>query len=78
MTKQSVPAVIPVRSCWRQLYFSLPPPPSISMHIVRYGHLEVVKYLIEIQGCSTGCTSDTGRTPLHYACWCVFSLQSYI
>ena len=37
-------------------------------HIVRYGHLEVMKYLIEVQGCSAGCTDNGGRTPLHYAC----------
>ena len=36
--------------------------------IVRYGKLEVVKYLIEVQGCSTDCTDIDGSTPLHYAC----------
>ena len=38
-------------------------------HIVRSGCLELVKYLIEVQGCSAGCTEDDGETPLHYACW---------
>ena len=38
-------------------------------HIARWGHLEVVKYLIEVQGCSAGCTDNFGRTPLHRACW---------
>ena len=39
-----------------------------SSHIVRYGKLEVVKYLIEVEGCSTGCTDESGQTPLHRAC----------
>ena len=34
----------------------------------RWGRLEVVKYLIEAQGCSAGCTDKKGRTPLHRAC----------
>ena len=33
----------------------------------RYGKLEIVKYLIEVQGCSAGCTDNSGQTPLHYA-----------
>ena len=37
--------------------------------IVRSSELEVVKYLIEAQGCSTDCTDEDGRTPLHHACW---------
>ena len=41
---------------------------SISTHIVRAGHLEVVKYLIEVQGCSAECTDVFGRTPLRLAC----------
>ena len=41
----------------------------LSIHIVRSGHLEVVKYLIEIQRCSAGCTDNDGKTPLHHACW---------
>ena len=41
---------------------------SISSHIVRDGRLELVKYLIEVQGCSAGCTDDFGQTPLHLAC----------
>ena len=36
--------------------------------IVREGRLEVVKYLIEVQGCSAGCTDNRGQTPLHHAC----------
>ena len=36
--------------------------------IVRDGQLEVVKYLIEAQGCSTDCTNKLGMTPLHFAC----------
>ena len=36
--------------------------------IVRFGELEVVKYLIEAQGCSTDCTDKYGLTPLHLAC----------
>ena len=36
--------------------------------IVRSGRLEVVKYLIEAQGCSADCTDKDGWTPLHYAC----------
>ena len=38
-------------------------------NIVRYGHLELVKYLTEVQGCSTECTDRWKRTPLHDACW---------
>jgi ankyrin repeat protein len=38
-------------------------------YIVRFGHLEVMKYLIEVQGCSIGYTDSLGRTPLHLACW---------
>ena len=34
----------------------------------RNGKLEIVKYLIEVQGCSAGCTDNSGRTPLHLAC----------
>ena len=37
-------------------------------HIVRSGHLEVVKYLIEVRGCSAGCTNCWGQTPLYHAC----------
>ena len=37
-------------------------------HIIRCGHLEVVKYLIEVQGCSAGCTNFLEQTPLHDAC----------
>ena len=37
-------------------------------HIARFGELELVKYLIEVQGCSTGCTDYDGQTPLHLAC----------
>ena len=37
--------------------------------IVRWSQLEVVKYLIEAQGCSADCTDKHGRTPLHDACW---------
>ena len=37
--------------------------------IVRYGELEVVKYLIEAQGCSVDCTNKDEITPLHLACW---------
>ena len=36
--------------------------------IVRWGKLEVVKYLIEAQGCSANCTDKGGQTPLHRAC----------
>lgn len=36
--------------------------------IVRYGRLQVVKYLVEVLGCSTGCTDSRGQTPLHVAC----------
>ena len=35
----------------------------------RSGRLETIKYLIEEQGCSTGCTNSLGWTPLHVACW---------
>ena len=41
---------------------------------VRSGHLEVVKYLIEVQECSTGYTDSSRRTPLHRACRLVLSL----
>ena len=34
----------------------------------RGGELEIVKYLIEVQGCSAGCTDNRGQTPLHLAC----------
>ena len=37
-------------------------------YIVRNGRLEVLKYLIEVQGCSAGCTTDSGWTPLCLAC----------
>ena len=36
--------------------------------IVRWGKLEMVKYLIEAQGCSADCTDYDGMTPLHHAC----------
>ena len=41
---------------------------SVFFPTYRCGHLEVVKYLIEVQGCSTGCTDGDGKTPLHLAC----------
>ena len=36
--------------------------------IHRYGKLSIVKYLIEVRGCSAGCTDDSGLTLLHLAC----------
>ena len=44
--------------------------------IIRAGHLEVVKYLIEEQGCSAaGCIDKNGRIPLHDACgWVLYLL----
>ena len=36
--------------------------------IFRRGELEMVKYLIEEQRCSVGCTDNQGRTVLHHAC----------
>ena len=39
----------------------------------RGGELEIVKYLIEVQGCSAGCTDNRGQTPLHLACQYVLS-----
>ena len=43
---------------------SLPP----QTHIVRCRRIEVAKYLIEVHGCSAGCTDNSGQTPLHLAC----------
>lgn len=37
------------------------------MITVRFGHLEVVRYLIEECGCSPGQRDIPGWTPLHYA-----------
>ena len=51
-----------------QLYGILFPPLTLPPHIVRWSHLEVVKYLIEVQECSAGCTDNSGQTPLHLAC----------
>lgn len=34
----------------------------------RFGHLEVVKYLVEAQGCIAGSVDGVGCTPLHFAC----------
>ena len=34
----------------------------------RFCHLEVVKYLIEIHGCSLEYTDNIGKTPLHEVC----------
>jgi len=34
----------------------------------REGHLDLVKYLVEIGRCDAGITSDSGYTPLHLAC----------
>jgi ankyrin repeat protein len=34
----------------------------------RWGELEIVKYLVEVQGCSAVCTDNRGVTPLHMAC----------
>ena len=58
--------VCPGQSYGTLIFLSLLHPPP---HIVRFGHLEVVKYLIEVHGCSTGCTNNHEQTPLHYACW---------
>ena len=38
------------------------------LHIFRLGKLQVVKYLIEVQGCSAECTDIFGKTLLHQAC----------
>ena len=32
------------------------------------GNVEMVKYFIEVQGCSATTTDDYKQTPLHYAC----------
>ena len=32
------------------------------------GNIEMVKYLIEVQGCSATTTDDNKQTPLHSAC----------
>ena len=37
-------------------------------HTVRWGKLELVKYLIEVQRCFAGCTDNIGKTPLHLVC----------
>ena len=50
------------------IYLFSSPSSSLPTHIVRHGRLEVVKYLIEVQDCSTGCTDYWKRIPLHYAC----------
>ena len=42
---------------------------TLLSYIVRCGHLEVVKYLVEVQGVSAGCTDHWKLTPLHRACW---------
>ena len=48
------------------------------MHIFRFGRLEVVKYLIEVQGCYIECTDDNGQTPLHLACLWVFTVMNHM
>ena len=41
---------------------------SFLRQFFRLGQLTVVQYLIEVQGCSAGCTDNNGQTPLHHAC----------
>ena len=50
----------------------------ILLCIVRSGHLELVKYLIEVLRCSARCTNFLKQTPLHYACWWVIICQSIL
>ena len=38
------------------------------MHMRRFCCLEVVKYLVEVQGCSMEYTNNIGQTPLHEVC----------
>ena len=35
---------------------------------LRYGHLPVVRYLIEDQQCDVNVTDESGRVPLHKSC----------
>ena len=39
----------------------------ILLLLIRYGHLEVVKYLVEEKHSNTEATTNDGWTPLHYA-----------
>ena len=51
---------------WRDtlIFFPL----AYYLYTVRFDRLEIVKYLIEVQGCSAGCTDNSGQNPLHLAC----------
>ena len=45
-----------------------------SLHVMwitcsRYGHLDVVRYLVTEVHCDPNSKSTSGETPLHYACW---------
>ena len=33
------------------------------------GHLHIVKYLTDEQGCNPSCLNDLKHTPLHFAAW---------
>ena len=35
----------------------------------KYGHLDIVKFLVEQHHCDPACTNAIGATPLHFACW---------
>lgn len=39
--------------------------------VVRYQRLDILRYLCTTAGVSVNVHCDTGRTPLHDACWCV-------
>ena len=55
--------VMYIYSSLRMLIINFP-----HFYLCRNGELEIVKYLIEVQGFSAGCTDNSGRTPLHLSC----------
>ena len=58
--------------------FCSSPGPVHTHVIIRWGKLVVVKYLIEVQGCSTECTDNSGQTPLYLACGENLSVTKFI
>ena len=40
----------------------------VHLSLLRYGKLEVARYLIEHATCQPDCKDNSGQTPLHHAC----------
>ena len=52
------------------IYYNITYNNNIMLFLIlfRFGHLDVVKYLVEVQGCAAGSVDGVGYTPLHFAC----------